>query len=395
MQFARRGQPPPPGVLFDSSVPTSISSTASRPAARTRPGRVLSEHRRDPGVQDRNQQPAGRIRALQRRRGEPHDQIGHQCVPRQPVRVLPQRSAERAQFLRLGQPREAAVPPQSVRRCHRRAGSAEPDVLLCRLSGTAANDRPDDHLDRPDRIAASGDLHRSHQWPRAGHLRSSDDHSSAWGQSRAQPVRQQHDSRLAVRSRGAEPAATLPAADERRHRQQLPPARKRVGRSGSVQLQHRSSVHRARPDVRAADPIRRVVHPGDTAARRKRRHDRHARTTEHDLLVVCVELSTDAVLEPAERTAHRRHAAKRRPDCGPVEWQRAREYRAPGHPVGRGISEYRSDVHHRRDGLSAARLAGEHRVGFRHERHTDRRYADVAERASQHQDGRAICAGSD
>ena len=47
-------------------------------AARARPGRVLSERRRDPGVQDRNQQPAGRVRPLQRRRREPDDEVGRQ-----------------------------------------------------------------------------------------------------------------------------------------------------------------------------------------------------------------------------------------------------------------------------------------------------------------------------
>ena len=55
------------------------------------PGRLLPDHRRHPGVQDREQQPAGRVRPLQRRRGQPHDQVGDQRLPRQRVRVLPQR----------------------------------------------------------------------------------------------------------------------------------------------------------------------------------------------------------------------------------------------------------------------------------------------------------------
>ena len=44
-------------------------------AARARAGGVLSEHRRDSGVQDRKQQPAGRVRPLQRRRRQPDDQV--------------------------------------------------------------------------------------------------------------------------------------------------------------------------------------------------------------------------------------------------------------------------------------------------------------------------------
>ena len=45
-------------------------------AARAGPGRVLPGHRRDSGIQDREQQPAGRVRPLQRRRRQPHDQSG-------------------------------------------------------------------------------------------------------------------------------------------------------------------------------------------------------------------------------------------------------------------------------------------------------------------------------
>ena len=57
----------------------------------------------------------------------------------------------------------------------RRADPARSDVLLRRLSGAAADDRPHGDLDRADAAAASGRLHRSHRRPRAGHLRSGDD----------------------------------------------------------------------------------------------------------------------------------------------------------------------------------------------------------------------------
>jgi Carboxypeptidase regulatory-like domain len=58
-------------------------------AARAGAGRVLPERGRDSGVQDREQQPAGRVRPLQRRRGQPHDEIRHQSVSRHRVRVWP------------------------------------------------------------------------------------------------------------------------------------------------------------------------------------------------------------------------------------------------------------------------------------------------------------------
>ena len=69
-------------------------------AARAGTGGVLPEHRRHPGVQDREQQSAGRIRPVQRRRRQPDDEGGQQRVSRHRLRVPPQRGAERAQFLR-------------------------------------------------------------------------------------------------------------------------------------------------------------------------------------------------------------------------------------------------------------------------------------------------------
>ena len=78
-------------------------------AAGARPGGVLPEHRRDPGIQDREQQPAGRVRPLQRRRRQPDHQGGQQRVPRHRLRVPPQRGAERPEFLRLDQSGQADV----------------------------------------------------------------------------------------------------------------------------------------------------------------------------------------------------------------------------------------------------------------------------------------------
>ena len=59
--------------------------------ARAGPGRVLPERRRHPGVHDREQQPAGRVRPLQRRCRQPDDEVRPERSARQPVRVRPPR----------------------------------------------------------------------------------------------------------------------------------------------------------------------------------------------------------------------------------------------------------------------------------------------------------------
>ena len=77
----------------------------------------------------------------------------------------------------------------------------EPDVLLRRLSGPAPAHRPNRHVDRADRAAASGHLHRSRSAGRVtGHLRSGDHR-------RLDPiaVSQQHDSEERDGSRRARP----------------------------------------------------------------------------------------------------------------------------------------------------------------------------------------------
>ena len=74
----------------------------------------------------------------------------------------------------------------------------------------------------------------------------------------ANAVPGQHDSRRAHGSGRAHAARAVSAADERRHRQQLPARRQRDGRSGSVQPPDRSSVSRQpRSGVRTADAISR------------------------------------------------------------------------------------------------------------------------------------------
>ena len=84
-------------------------------------------------------------------------------------------------FFALDQPGQAEVPAQPVRRRDRRADPARPDVLLRRLSGAAADDRPHGHLDGADGAAAAGRLHRGDRRPRAGHLRSGHDGTATRG----------------------------------------------------------------------------------------------------------------------------------------------------------------------------------------------------------------------
>ena len=58
-----------------------------RSAAGTRSGRVLPGGRCDRGIQDREQQRAGGVRQVQRRRHQPHDEGRHEHRSRQRVRV--------------------------------------------------------------------------------------------------------------------------------------------------------------------------------------------------------------------------------------------------------------------------------------------------------------------
>ena len=139
-----------------------------RAAARAGAGGVLPDHRRHPGVQDREQQPAGRVRAVQRRRGQSHDEVGHQCLSRQRVRVLSQRAPERQELLPEEQSGETGLSAESVRRHVRRPAGEGPDVLLRRLSGPATEHRPHGDLERAH-------ARRTFRGLPPEHLRSGDD----------------------------------------------------------------------------------------------------------------------------------------------------------------------------------------------------------------------------
>ena len=93
-----------------------------------------------------------------------------------------------------------------------------------------------------------------------------------------------------------------------------------------------------------------------------------------------------------ERASRRRHATHRRPIRRATERHAVDESGSAGHSVDREIPEYAADVPHRR--LSAARIAAEHRLGFRHERDADRRFAHLAEGTAHAQGGRRPALGA-
>ena len=65
-----------------------------RAAAGARTSRLLPGDRRDPGIQDREQQPGGGVRPVQRRRRQPHHQVRRECGTWRRVRFSAQRVAE-------------------------------------------------------------------------------------------------------------------------------------------------------------------------------------------------------------------------------------------------------------------------------------------------------------
>ena len=290
-----------------------------RAAARAGAGGVLPDHRRHPGVQDREQQPAGRVRAVQWRRGQSHDEIGHQCLSRQRVRVFSQRAPERQELLPDEQSGETGLPAESVRRHVRRPPREGPDVLLCRLSGSATEHRPHGDLERAH-------ARRTFRCLPPEHLRSGDD-----GGEYASAVSEQHDSEKRHGSGRAVASRALPAPDQHRHREQLQPDGQRNRRSGSGRCAHRSQVRdRPRSGVRTVDVLPWSRRTGDGLSGRERDHpgrQRGRRSAGYDGVGVCVELSAHLLDQPAERSAHRRYAAIRPAERG-VSCRRLREPRS-------------------------------------------------------------------
>ena len=152
---------------------------------------------------------------------------------------------------------------------------AGPDVLLRRLPGTAAVDRPDGDLHRADAAAAAGHLHRSRS---AGACRSSTIRPRRSGSVRtpfsgnAIPVEPLDPVALALLQR-------YPLPTVGRHRQQLQPDRQRDRRPGPVGRPRRSPVRVEPRSGRspASTHFRDGFHAGHAAARWQRGHHRDAR----------------------------------------------------------------------------------------------------------------------
>jgi hypothetical protein len=119
----------------------------------------------DSGIQDRDEQPTGGIRPLQRWRDQLDDEGRDQRAARHSVRVLPERSAERAQLLSGREYYEAEVRSQPVRRCARRPAGSQSHVLLPGLSGAASGHRTHGTVIGADDGAAAGRVHPEHLRP--------------------------------------------------------------------------------------------------------------------------------------------------------------------------------------------------------------------------------------
>ena len=111
--------------------------------------RHLPERRCARRVQAADEHLLGRVRPLDRRRRQPADQVGHEQVARQRLRVPPQRRVRRQQLLQQPRrPRQARLQAEPVRRDARRPDLQGQDVLLRRLPGPPRGAGPDVPLDR-------------------------------------------------------------------------------------------------------------------------------------------------------------------------------------------------------------------------------------------------------
>ena len=124
----------------------------------------------------------GRVRTVARRRRQSPDQVRHEQVPRQRLRVSPRRRVRCEQLLQQPRrPREAGFHAEPVRRHVRRRADQGQDVLLRRLPGASRRAGADVPVDGAD----AGDARRQLLRDESSHLRS--DHGPA--------VRRKHHSR--------------------------------------------------------------------------------------------------------------------------------------------------------------------------------------------------------
>ena len=252
------------------------------------PGQVayLSGDRRDPGIQDREQQPAGRVRPLQRRRRQPDDEGGRECVSRRRLRVLRNEALNARNYFQSTNP-------------------VKPDYRRNQFGGTLGGPLVKDHtfffvdyqgqrqsIGRtvtstvPTLLQRQGIFTEAIAGTRAGDLRSGDD-----GRIGADGVSRQHDPGGPDGSGRAGAAAALSAADVVGTANNYSRTDNEIDNQDQwdVRIDHRFSTN-TRSGVRPPRLLPRRLRAGDAAARRQRRHERHARPAGHHGLGVRVEL---------------------------------------------------------------------------------------------------------
>jgi hypothetical protein len=228
---------------------TFISLAALAPASRCRRRRCCADQRR-PAPHDgllrqhlgaaARARPGGVLRSWTRSRSSDREQsrppnsaangvinLHAGRIERRPgdrVRVLPAEK-QRAQLFRApSRSRRSATNSSAASLA---ADQAESDVLLRRLPGAASDDRPDRDVERPDRPAASGRLHRSGRRARRRHLRSAH-HAGQRRHGDSHAVSGQHDSAGSVRRGRRRAAPALPSSDRTGHGEQLPAHGRRI-----------------------------------------------------------------------------------------------------------------------------------------------------------------------
>ena len=156
---------------------------------------------------------------------------------------------------------------------------------------------------------------------------------------------------------------------------------------GDVRLDHRFRS-RPRPGVRAPDVLPRSGRASHRVSGRRRRHSRRQhrhRPPGHDIVGVCLELSTHVLEQPPQRGADWGHASQCRTNGGAAAGTGRLDAEHSGTPDERAVRQH--DAHLCAERLPAARVADEHAVGLQHQRHRDCRFADLAEGPAHGEDG--------
>ena len=225
---------------------------------------------------------------------------GSNRVPRQPVRVLPQRGAECAQSVRATRP-EAGIPAQPVWRDARRT---DPDTTRRSSSRTG-------------RARGCAPASRGSAWFRrwrSGRESSPSRFSIPATSPRTQFPNNTIPPTASIRI-GQPGSAALPAA-ERRRREQFRPHRHRARQSGSGRFPGRPLLRREASRLRTLHILPRRRHSGHSLAGRKRKPDvRSDRARDHARRRVRRRLQLGALAFGAEPVPGRLFQARSQPDA--------------------------------------------------------------------------------